>query len=56
MATSVATTVPITSPLPTLVDYMPSPLDIPHIKGETLDGEPTEAKTSDSEPFAAYKS
>ena len=36
-----------------IVDFMPSPLDIPHIKGETLDGEPTEAKTSDSEPFAA---
>ena len=36
-----------------VVDFMPSPLDIPHIKGETLDGEPTEAKTSDSEPFAA---
>ena len=36
-----------------IVDYMPSPLDIPHIKGVTLDGEPVEAKTSDSEPFAA---
>ena len=36
-----------------IVDYMPSPLDIAHIKGETLDGEETEAKTSDSEPFAA---
>ena len=36
-----------------IVDYMPSPLDIPHIKGETLDGQETEAKTSDSEPFAA---
>ncbi len=36
-----------------IVDFMPSPLDIPHIKGETLDGEETEAKTSDSEPFAA---
>ena len=36
-----------------IVDYMPSPLDIPHIKGETLDGKETEAKTSDSEPFAA---
>ena len=36
-----------------VVDYMPSPLDIPHIKGETLDGEETEAKTSDTEPFAA---
>ena len=36
-----------------IIDYMPSPLDIPHIKGETLDGEETEAKTSDSAPFAA---
>ena len=36
-----------------IVDFMPSPLDIPHIKGTTLDGEETEAKTSDSEPFAA---
>ena len=36
-----------------IVDYMPSPLDIPHIKGTTLDGEETEAKTSDTEPFAA---
>ncbi len=39
--------------LDAVVDYMPSPLDIPHIKGETLDGQETEAKTSDSEPFAA---
>jgi len=36
-----------------IVDFMPSPLDIPHIKGETLDGQETEAKTSDAEPFAA---
>ena len=36
-----------------IVDYMPSPLDIPHIKGQLLDGTETEAKTSDSEPFAA---
>ena len=36
-----------------VVDYMPSPLDIPHIKGVTLDGEETERKTSDAEPFAA---
>ncbi len=36
-----------------IVDFMPSPLDIPHIKGELLDGTETEAKTSDSEPFAA---
>lgn len=39
--------------LDAIVDYMPSPLDIDHIKGETLDGEETEAKTSDTEPFAA---
>ena len=36
-----------------VVDFMPSPLDIPHIKGVTLDGEETESKTSDDEPFAA---
>ena len=39
--------------LDAIVDYMPSPIDIPHIKGETMDGEETEAKTSDTEPFAA---
>ena len=39
--------------LDAIVAYMPSPLDIAHIKGETLDGEETEAKTSDTEPFAA---
>ena len=39
--------------LDAVVDYMPSPLDIAHIKGTTLDGEEVEAKTSDSEPFAA---
>ena len=39
--------------LDAVVDYMPSPLDIPHIKGETLEGEETEAKTSDDAPFAA---
>ena len=36
-----------------IVEYMPSPLDIPHIKGVTLTGEETERKTSDEEPFAA---
>ena len=36
-----------------IVDYMPSPLDIPHIKGVDLNGEETERKTSDTEPFAA---
>ena len=39
--------------LDAIVDYMPSPLDIAHIKGTTMDGEEIEAKTSDSEPFAA---
>ena len=39
--------------LDAIVDYMPSPLDIAHIKGKTPDGEETEAKTSDTEPFAA---
>ena len=39
--------------LDAIVYYMPSPLDIPHIKGTTLDGEEIEAKTSDDAPFAA---
>lgn len=36
-----------------IVDYMPSPLDIPHIKGVDEDGNEIERKTSDKEPFAA---
>ena len=36
-----------------VVDFMPSPLDIAHIKGVTPDGEEAERKTSDDEPFAA---
>ncbi len=36
-----------------VVEYMPSPIDIPAIKGKTLDGEETERKASDTEPFAA---
>ncbi len=36
-----------------VVDFMPSPLDIANIKGVTLDGEETERKTSDTEPFSA---
>ena len=39
--------------LDAIIDYMPAPTDIAHIKGETPDGEETEAKTSDNEPFAA---
>lgn len=36
-----------------IVDFMPSPLDIPHIKGTDLDGNEVERKTSDTEPFSA---
>ena len=36
-----------------VVDFMPSPLDIAHIKGVDLDGNEVERKTSDNEPFAA---
>ncbi len=36
-----------------IVDYMPSPLDIPHIKGVDEDDNEVERKTSDKEPFAA---
>ena len=39
--------------LDAIVAYMPSPIDIPHIKGVDLDGNEVERKTSDSEPFAA---
>ena len=36
-----------------IVDYMPSPLDIPHIKGVDADGNETESITGDDQPFAA---
>ena len=36
-----------------IVAFMPSPLDVPHIKGVDLDGNEIERKTSDTEPFAA---
>ena len=36
-----------------VVNFMPSPLDIPNIKGVDEDGNEVERKTSDSEPFAA---
>ncbi|MBX6352466.1 MAG: elongation factor G [Thermoflavifilum sp.] len=39
--------------LDAVVDYLPSPLDIPAVKGWTLDGEPAERHTGDDEPFAA---
>ena len=36
-----------------IVDYMPAPTDIAHIKGIDLNGEEVERKTDDNEPFAA---
>ncbi len=40
--------------LDAVVDYMPSPIDVPHIKGVNPDtGEECERPSSDAEPFAA---
>jgi len=39
--------------LDAIIEYMPSPLDIPAIKGVTPDGVDDERKSSDEEPFAA---
>ena len=39
--------------LDAVVEYMPSPLDIPAIKGVDLDGNEIEKHSSDEEPFAA---
>ncbi len=39
--------------LDAIVDYMPSPVDIDAIKGVDLDGNETDRKPSDSEPFSA---
>ncbi len=39
--------------LDAVVMYMPSPLDVPAIKGELDDGEEAERKASDDEPFSA---
>ena len=36
-----------------VVAYLPSPVDVPAIKGVNLDGTEAERKSSDSEPFAA---
>ena len=36
-----------------IVDYMPAPTDIPHIRGILEDGTEAERKSSDDEPFAA---
>ncbi|MNO87721.1 Elongation factor G [compost metagenome] len=39
--------------LDNIVDYMPSPLDVPHIKGVLEDGTEGERESSDNQPFAA---
>jgi len=39
--------------LDAVVDYLPSPLDVPAIKGVTEDGEEIERLSSDTEPFSA---
>ena len=39
--------------LDAVVEYMPSPLDIPAIKGTDMDGNEIERHSSDEEPFAA---
>ena len=39
--------------LDAVIEYMPSPLDVPAIKGVDLDGNEVERKSSDDEPFAA---
>ncbi len=39
--------------LDAVVEYMPSPLDVPAIQGEDSKGNPGERKSSDDEPFAA---
>jgi len=36
-----------------IVDYLPSPLDVPPVKGMTPDGREVERRASDDEPFAA---
>lgn len=39
--------------LDAVIQYMPSPIDVPAIQGILEDGETAERKSSDSEPFAA---
>ena len=39
--------------LDAVVDYLPSPIDIPPVKGELADGSVGERKADDKEPFAA---
>ncbi len=39
--------------LDAVIEYMPSPIDIPSIKGKDLDGKVVERHSSDDEPFSA---
>ena len=39
--------------LDAIIEFMPSPLDVPAIKGVDLDGNETERHSSDEEPFSA---
>ena len=40
--------------LDAVIDFLPSPLDLPPVKGVTLDGEKElQRKCSDDEPFSA---
>ena len=39
--------------LDAIVDYLPSPIDVPPIKGKTLEGEKEERPASDDAPFTA---
>ena len=39
--------------LDAVIEYMPSPLDIPPVEGTTPDGEPDHRDSSDEEPFSA---
>jgi elongation factor G len=39
--------------LDAVIDYLPSPIDIPPVKGETESGQPATRSADDSQPFAA---
>jgi elongation factor G len=39
--------------LDAVIDYLPAPVDIPPVKGETDRGQPDSRKAADSEPFSA---
>ena len=43
----------VQSVLDAVIDFMPSPLDVPSVKGELLDGSEAERHACDKEPFSA---